>query len=371
MKILIVCPDWFPNISGFGTACYQFVKELQNQKHEVIILVPKIKDLDNKQLKIITVPKLFNLLGRNPFVVNYLPKLRKYSKEADIILLYSYMFEMNSRVIFFKKIGLLKKPIILMYRGSLEDDVLKNLSFVTKIAKILWDKTLGKFLFENVDIVISNAKNAIPVMLKKYSLNRERLYYVPNSIYVNEYKKSDLNNKRVLFVGRLIENKGIDHFEDILKTIPLNWRFTIIGDGPIRKKILQLKEKYVQLEYLGKLSPEKMKDIYSNSDILVLPTYAEGSPRVVMEASAAGVPSIVYGVGDVPQIVLKNTGFCIKPFEKNDFLEKLELLIKNQELRILLGKNAKKHAYNYMDWKINYQKTMDIIEKCVSDFNNP
>ncbi len=192
MKILIICPDWFPNISGFGTSCYEF-SEKAKKEHKITILTPSQKGLDKKELDVRPVHQLTNLLGRNPLVLGLLNEIKK--TEYDIILLYSYMFEMNSRVAMYRKLGIIKKPVILMYRGSLEDDVLLHLNTSTRIAKKTFDKTLGAAVFKYSDFIISNSKPTIQTMKGKYGIQEWKVKYIPNSVVISEYKKARSKTK--------------------------------------------------------------------------------------------------------------------------------------------------------------------------------
>jgi glycosyltransferase involved in cell wall biosynthesis len=368
MKILIICPDWFPNISGFGTSCYEFAKNAEKE-HKITIITPFQKGFDSKGLNVIPITQVANILGRNPLVLGLLNKIKKI--EYDIILLYSYMFEMNSRVAIYRKLGMITKPVVLMYRGSLEDDVLIHLGTTTRIAKQTYDKTLGSAVFKYSDHIISNSSPTLNIIKTKYGIQDNKMEYIPNSININEYKKSTLKNKRVLFNGRLIENKGIKFFDEIIKIVPKDWKFTIIGNGPMEEHIKSLKKKYENIEYLGKLPKTEVNKILSKTDILVLPTFAEGSPRVVLEAAASGVPSIVFDVGDVSTILNNDkNGFVIKKYDIEEFTQKLTLLIKNYKLRKVKGISARKYAEKNLDWKIIYKKMIKALHEVIKAHEN-
>lgn len=146
MKFLILCPDWFPNISGFAISCYEFSQQLIKDGHEVKILVPSQKNLDKKGLDVIPIRQLFNIVGRNPILFGIFNAVREYEKDADVILLYSYMYEMNVRTAFYHWLGFVKKPLILLYRGSLEDYFVKLLTPLVRIGKIVYDCFFARFL---------------------------------------------------------------------------------------------------------------------------------------------------------------------------------------------------------------------------------
>lgn len=364
MKFLIISPDWFPNITGFGLSAYEFAYRLEKDGHKVVIITPSNKNIDKKGMNVIQVKKLFNLFGRNPIVFGLRKKILQHAKDCDAILLYSYMYEMNARVSFFKSLRLLKKPIILMYRGSLENYVMPFLGIIDKIGKFGYDNTFGRYLFRHVDYIISNSKPTLEVIKKRFKVKSEVMAYVPSAVEVSNFKKSSLNNKRVLFIGRLIKNKGIHFFDEIAHNIPKDWKFSIIGDGPLQEHVKHLTGKHPHIEFYGKMSYEKTKELLEKSDILILPTFAEGSPRVVLEACSAGVPSVVFDVGDVPTLLNKDqNGFCIERYNIKDFISKMKLLIENEELRKKMGENAYDYARKNLDWSIVYKKTLEEIKK--------
>lgn len=368
MKILIISPDWFPNISGFGTSCYEFAKNAEKD-HKITIITPFQKGFDSKGLNVVTVTQVANALGRNPIVLGLLNRIKRM--DYDLILLYSYMFEMNSRVAIYRKLGIIKKPVVLMYRGSLEDDVLMHLNKTTKWAKKTYDHTLGFAVFKYSDYIISNSKPTLSVIKSKYGIPYSKIDYLPNSVHVSDYKISSLKNKRVLFVGRLIENKGIKFFESIAKAVPADWKFAIVGDGPLENEIISLAKKYHNVEHLGKLPKSETDKIISKSDILILPTFAEGSPRVVLEAAASGVPSVVFDVGDVSTVLDNDkNGFIIKKYDIDEFVEKMSLLIKDYSLRKTKGYCARKYAEKNLDWKIVYKKMMNLLEEIAKSHEN-
>ncbi|VVB81095.1 D-inositol-3-phosphate glycosyltransferase [uncultured archaeon] len=366
MKILILCPDWFPNISGFAISCYEFSQRLVKDGHQVRILVPSQKVLDRRGLDVVPVCQLFNLLGRNPVLFGLLGALRKYSQDADVVLLYSYMYEMNFRAVFYRWLGFIKKPIILLYRGHLEDYFLPLLGPAIRFAKIVYDNTFAWFLFRKADYTISNSKPTLVFIHQKYGVDHNKMAYVSNAVEVKDFKQSSLNNNRILFSGRLAEVKGVKFFDKIIRNIPTNWKFTIVGEGPMKEVVLDLQKKFKNIELLGKISYEDTKKVYSTSDILVLPTFGEGAPRVVLEACASGVPSVVFDVGDVPTLMdADKNGYCISRYDIDDFVKKMKMLIKDSKLRKQKGASARKFAEKNLDWEIVYKRMVDEIKKVI------
>lgn len=91
----------------------------------------------------------------------------------------------------------------------------------------------------------------------------------------------------ILFVGRLVEKKGLRIIEAIARARP-QWHFALAGAGPIRPQDWALDN--VQL--LGMLAPERLAELYRSADLLLLPSHGEGYPLVIQEALACGLPVI-------------------------------------------------------------------------------
>ena len=353
MKLLIVCPDWFPYSAGLAQSCYDFCQEAIKHGHEIRIITAKDKNLDPKGLDVHPLPFLFRLGGRSPIIFNLWKKIKHHIEWSDQVILYSYMFEMNSRIVLYRTLGLFDKPLIHMYRGSLEPEVLRYLSLSTKCMKWLWDETAARFLFKNVDKTISNSKPTLSYMKKKYGVTNT--VYVPNAYHLKEYKKSTQETKRVIFIGRLVENKGVLLFEKILRALPNDWKLTIVGSGPCEPYIQKLQQKHSNLEVKGRLPPHTFIPLLQDSSLLILPSYAEGSPRVVTEALASGVVPVAFAAGDVPTLLADGAGVSIPIGDAEAFCEALDSLCHNDQKRKKIASKAYQKSKKY-DWKAVYPR---------------
>lgn len=117
---------------------------------------------------------------------------------------------------------------------------------------------------------------------------------------MNLEKKYDL-----IFVGRLVKNKGVNLFLEAVKK--LNCKAIIVGDGPLKNKIkleienLNLQENVLLHGYAR--DSREVAGLLNQSRVLVMPSYNEGGPRVVVEAMACGLPILATPVGIVADII--------------------------------------------------------------------
>ncbi len=128
---------------------------------------------------------------------------------------------------------------------------------------------------------------------------------------------------RILFAGRLIERKGPDKVLDAAQLFP-DATFRIIGsaygkeDGvfadQLRHRVRE--DRLNNVEFIGKVSQEELRQFLWDSDILFHPSRVEGIPRVTLEAGATGLPSIVMDAYQTPSVVDGVTGFQVKSVDE-------------------------------------------------------
>jgi len=178
-------------------------------------------------------------------------------------------------------------------------------------------------------------KNQVSDFLIKAGVSKEKINYIP-AIYldldvfgpVKVLKEYDL-----IFIGRLVENKGINLFIEVVKK--LNARALIVGDGPLMND-LKLKAANYKLEndvYFHGWAKDshEVAELLNKSKILLMPSYNEGGPRVVVEAMACGVPVLATPVGIVPDLLKNGSGGEIVAWDINDIAKKAKGLLNDPD----------------------------------------
>jgi glycosyltransferase involved in cell wall biosynthesis len=124
-------------------------------------------------------------------------------------------------------------------------------------------------------------------------------------------------HKLMVYVGRLIEAKGLrellDAFEQLSKRDPL-LRLTLIGEGLMHDEIqaqVQQRGLSQQVILTGGLLPQQVAEWMSNAELVVLPSWSEGYPNVLVEALACGCPVVATRVGGIPEIIDDRNGLLV------------------------------------------------------------
>ena len=214
-------------------------------------------------------------------------------------------------------------------------------------------KPLVKY-FKNIPNIYGITRFIIDNATCGVNLKNEVLYLgVENDNFVSK-KRSKLKN--VVFVGNIKKRKRVDEIIKLAsKFSEIN--FNIIGDGIERKKLQSISGSNVF--FYGHLNQNELASQLEKMDLLFLPSRSEGFPKVILEAAAAGIPSLVYSdYGANEWIVSGENGFIINSFE--DSIDLINLLKHDSNLLARASKGAILLA-NKFDWKKVVLKWEKII----------
>jgi glycosyltransferase involved in cell wall biosynthesis len=158
----------------------------------------------------------------------------------------------------------------------------------------------------------------------------------------------------VLAVGRLSKEKG---HVDLLDAIALlcaardcaGIRLVLVGDGPERAALQQRSHELGLADcVLFTGHQEDIRTYYGLADAFVLPSYSEGSPNVLLEAMAAGLPIVSTGAGGAAELVSDgNTALVVEPHSPQSLSRAIGALLEDRDLAGRLGAAAKSAAREY------------------------
>ena len=194
----------------------------------------------------------------------------------------------------------------------------------------------------------------------EYYKQFNRTYFIPNIIgepFENQPEISLENKENLIsFVGRLDREKNAIALLEIFKEskIHTDWKLQIIGDGSERKNLEQFVEKN-QLQdrviFYGTKTSEEILKLLRRSKIFGFTSLKEALPTVLLEAMFCGNAIISYNCNYGPSDIVKNnSGFLIDVNNKEDFIQKLEMLTNSDEKLEKMMENAFKEAQK---WKQN------------------
>ncbi len=195
---------------------------------------------------------------------------------------------------------------------------------------------MSKFIFKlfilNSDLVLFETKKSV----HKFSTNKNRIEWYPNSrpSHNNLIRRKD-NIKRAMnfvFLGHVKKEKGIVELVEAFKRLNNDVRLHIYG--PISEDILEKDLNGSNYTYKGIVAPQRVGEILSEMDVLILPTYypGEGYPGAILEAYANGLPVIATKWRCIPEIVHSNSGILVKPQNIDELVIAIDTYSNNETI---------------------------------------
>lgn len=148
---------------------------------------------------------------------------------------------------------------------------------------------------------------------------------------------------RVVFVGSLIARKGVDVLLRALESVPAGLlEVELLGDGPARGELeAMVPNVHSKVVFSGEVSPSVVTETLRGADILVLPSWSEGRPVVVMEAMAAGVPVVASDIPGTRELVRhEETGLLFAPGDAIELRNALLRLARDPAKRREFGESG-------------------------------
>jgi len=365
MKILMIS-SYYPTIGGAEKYLYE-ISSILSKKNSIFVLAPNIYgDIPRSEFKVF---RAWTLIKNNKLIKKFFPleyvqnysfiipavlKGRKIIKKEKIDIIHvHYGLAYGIIGLILKKIT--KKPLIItLHGGGLDIKGFKKI-FNLAIKKVL--KGSDKV------ITVSDA-----IRKKANRIYERDIEVIHNGIHINDFKNKGDNNF-VLGVGILSKRKG---FEYLIKTAARKElkevNFKIVGDGPEREHLERLIKdlNLKNVELLGSLSHEKVKEILSECSALVLPSNYDAFGLVLIEAMACSKPVIGTKVGGIPEVIKdKENGFLIKPGNVNELFLAIKKLMSEKKLRKKMGNKGKERVKKMFTWDITIKKMNKMYKELI------
>ena len=247
-----------------------------------------------------------------------------------------------------------KKLIIHQHGGNFED-------FFYRFCNRSMREYIGRIL-STADVMLVVAPH-LKILFGEI-IGESKIVLFPNTLNAPEQIEHDYSSAKLLFLGRLCKEKGIE--ELIMAARELKEEFpkleVYLGgkweDLSLKKQADEYKDWILQLGWIG----EKEKQKYLREcNIFVLPTYFEGLPVSLLEGMAYGCACIASRVGGIPQILENGrNGILISPKNVKELKEAIKTLLDNPVLQQNLGREAHLEIKNNYDLSSSMKKLLVI-----------
>ena len=223
-----------------------------------------------------------------------------------------------------------------------------------------------KWLIKNLDGLSAVSQALKNELIRNYKADKVKVIH--NAVNTQKFN-AGLNYKikngpRLIFVGRLVEKKGVEYIikamPKIIKSFPA-CRLKIAGDGPEKEKLQKLNRALNSknnIKFLGSVPHDNIPAYLSASDIFIGPSIVaknqdtEGFGMVFIEAMACGLPIVATAVGGISDIIKDNkNGFIVKEKNEGAIASAIIKLLHDESLRERLGQAGRITVEEKFTWE--------------------
>lgn len=207
---------------------------------------------------------------------------------------------------------------------------------------------MRKRIIRKADSFIASSSSSRDLQIK-YGANPQKCHISFLTVKTDSYKVKPHtgNNGRfqILFVGRLVKGKGLNLLLNALRRVEGNYKLVVAGDGPEEVELRSLVSKYKMdniVEFKGFCQRETLKELYSRSQLFVLPTLNDCFGLVILEAMCASLPVITTIYADGAPDLIDNgvSGVIIDPYDEKLFANTIQKFVDNEEYASEMGKRG-------------------------------
>lgn len=362
--IMIISSSFIPDIGGVETHLRDLISSLSRRGYKIVLLTFQPYQLAKAKTQKVEIRKnviIYRLPRPLRSIMFYGDLWRPASQlfYLPILFLSSILFVLLYRkdIEIIHVHGILPTPIACLISKLFKKKCIMSLHH-TYIAKGKIHKILAKMVLSLPDKILC-LSNRSKTELLKIGLKDEKIRVFIHWIDQEKFKPLDKNwckkildleNKFVvLFVGRLIEEKGVKILLTVAKKFSKifdDMIFVFVGQGPLARELLILQNTLKNIIYRGAVNDKDLPIYYNAADIVVVPSISEeGFGRNIIESLACGTPVIASNRGGIPEVLDSLVGMLIEP-TADSLASAITQLYSDRDKLTWLANNCRIYAQN-------------------------
>jgi len=384
MNIAFIPGVFFPQPGGAQVQVNNFANKLIENGLKVDCLIYRKANIKNTNYNIIKINYFltsivyffFYIFGFNlNFIIKFFLKKKIKKKKYDI---WHFCFLNFKSLILINCLKKLDQKVIVTFQG-IDVQILTKINYGYRLNKKYNDLLISTIKY--IDAFTAISKN-IEKDLIKLGVKKNRIFLIPNSVYLKKFKKTQIKKKKSYYikfitVGRFAEKKkGFDLIKKIVpilnkKKIKFKWK--IIGKGT--NKVLKYKElkknidDFEIIEDIQNINElyfpnEELIKHYKSSDIYLNLSRIESFGITFIEALASNLPILSFNTKGIDELIVNNkNGFLINSFNYKKYVNVIDKISKNQ---ISITKLETMKTVKNFDLDKNTKELIELYKKVLN-----
>ena len=350
-RIMIFSGFYLPHVGGAIFDTHVLAHGLADKGYDIEVVTcntersPRTETIDG--VRVTRLPCWNLLKGQFPIPKPSIALCKLFTRKADLVSTQTRFFTTSF-------LGLLVAvwqgvPLVHTERGAMHSVVQSRL--VDKVSRA-YDHTIGSLIVKSSDVRIGLSVEVCAFLEHLGGTIPVRIPLGVHPAFTDREQRYP-SGKALVYVGRLIHAKGVQDllraFELVKQRVP-EASLTIVGDGEYRPALEGLADP--EVEFLGELPQEKVADVLARADVFVHPSYSEGQPSAVAEASAIGLPVIATDVGGTRELVEDGVnGYLVKPGDTRMLADRILYLFLCEDEAVRMGRVGRGKMLREYQWQ--------------------
>ncbi len=316
--------------------------------------IDEYKMINSRVLK----SKIIKVKGR--FDTRYIHIPGRISKELknimpDVVIAFEYNIAALKSLLWCKTH---KKKFIHLTDGTLNSE--RKLNIIQKMSR--------KLIVKYSNAYIASSTKAKEKLIY-WKAKEEKIFISLLTVDINQYINNDRKNveNNILYVGSMVERKGLDLLINALPYIKTQYKLRIVGNGTEEqqmelKKLIKSLDVTDKVEICGFKTGKQLQEEYSSASVFVLPTREDCFGLVLIEALCSYVPIVASKYADGAYDVIENNvnGRIIDPYNSQEFGEVLEEVLSNKKIQDAYSEASKQKISKFL-----FENTLHGYINCI------
>jgi len=256
-----------------------------------------------------------------------------------------------------------KIPYLISLRGG---DVPRHVKSLNLIHSFL--APLRRTILRNADHVVANSESFAELSRRTDPV---KVQVIPNGVDTLFFTPQETTGEifRLVYAGRFQKEKNISFLIECIRadkdTYAKRITLHLVGDGPLRKQILEKIEEYRLHDMVvceGWLDKNQLRDLYRRCNCVVNPSFGEGMPNTVLEGMACGLPSLLSRVrGNDAVIIEGKTGYSFGLDDSAEFNMYLKKMMNSRGKTLAMGRYARQWVESAFSWHNSARMYIDLM----------
>ncbi|WP_313531255.1 glycosyltransferase family 4 protein [Sphingobacterium multivorum] len=316
----------------------------------------------------VNILEFFNTYSNLEYKLIHLNSSMRFRSITSVSIVSRIIFGVLNFIFFFGKFfsAIIKKPDVCHITSSASFGLYKDLILVI-ICRLFGSKSVIHYRFGRIPeleklnnwewklLCLVNRLAYHIIVLDTNSLNILLNYGNNISLVANPvspelmtFREKNPKNEQniILFVGHVTIKKGVYELFKALKEIKPDCMVHILGpfENELKQDLEEIYNPKGKVVFHGATKKDDVYKMMLNSKVLILPSYTEGFPNVVIEGMALGCSIIASSVGAIPEMLNEGRGILVPPRNIPDLKESISALLDNHTERLKLSSKAEKFA---------------------------